>query len=103
VIDMSYDDDDDTYEEEVFDRTKLREISYKGDHEISGSRTIEGLIKFRYNGMDYEVAVDVTEEWDRREETQDTEIDFVDPPDELMDVWDDIEPILRELIENAKK
>lgn len=100
---MSYDKDTNTFSEEEFDETKFEDGEFEKEEETSGSRTYEGCVSFRYNGIDYDVAVDVTESWDVKSgQGTEYDVDFRDEPEELEEIWDEITDQIIEVIKNAR-
>lgn len=102
---MSYDEDDDTFTEENFDESKLSDIEFQKEDELRGTRTYEGVVSFSYNGMDYDIAIEITESWDSENDDNglvEIDIDYIDDtPDELYDVWDEIEEHLTRVIKRG--
>lgn len=79
----------DEYEE--FEAHKLKNIEYDKGDVTKQTTTTEGCISFSYGGVDYDIAVDITESYDKRNGTSDVDIDYIDDtPDELYEIWDEL-------------
>lgn len=90
---MSYDEED-----EEFQESKLQDIEFEKGDEEAGSITYASVVSFRYKGIDYDMAVDVTYSWDK-DNPPDYDFDYLDDiPEELDYVWDEIRDKLNEAI-----
>lgn len=99
---MVYDEDNDSYTEEVYDKTKLRINGFTKSKELSKEVVFRGVVKFRYNGMDYVMAVELTERTDTENSTPSVDLSFIDEaPDEIDEIWYDMEDDIIEAIKNG--
>lgn len=98
-----YDEDENQIYEEEYDESKLTNIEFEKNNEVRGEITKDGVVSFRYNGLDYEIAIEITESWDRQNSTSDFSVEVVeDIPREIEDIWYDMEDDILSEIKNDK-